>query len=132
LGRLNVILTFFLSSPIRTAGDETIEILFCLGAYPKTDFEQIVSVAIPDMVRLHSEPVAVFSMNGPHFGDRHGIASALLRSLDLSQARFLGLACSVASITGVLPVDRMEAATEAIERCFDVPSVIRKSCPAEV
>jgi aspartokinase len=129
LSRLNVTLTFLLSSPIRTGGDETTEILFCLRARPGIHFEEMVSDAIPDLTRLHSEPVAVFSMNGPHFGDRHGIASALLRSLEQAQAHFLGLACSVASITGVLPVDRMAAATEAIQHCFDVPTVVRKSCP---
>jgi len=130
-GRLNVTLTFLVLSPIRTAGEETSEILFCLGTNSNTNLEEMVSDAIPDLVRLHSEPVAVFSMNGPHFGDRHGIASALLRSLEQSQAHFLGLTCSVASITGVLPVDRVGAATEAIERCFDVPTIIRKSCPVD-
>jgi aspartokinase len=128
-GRLNVALTFLLLNPTRSGGDETTEVLFCLGAQPGIDFQKMVSDAVPDVVGLHSETVGVFSMNGPHFGDRHGIASALLLSLEQAQAHFLGLACSVASITGVLPVERMEAATEAIQRCFDVPTVVRKSCP---
>ena len=130
--QLNVTLTFLLLSPIRTAGDETTELLFCLSAHPRIDFEEMVFDAIPDLARLHAEPVAVFSMNGPHFGDRHGIASALLHSLEQAQAHFVGLACSVASITGVFPVERMGAATEAIQHCFDVPTVVRKSCPADV
>ncbi len=128
-GRLSVTLTFLLLNPIRTGGEETTEVLFSLKSHPKLDFEEMVSDAIPDLTWLHSEPVAVFSMNGPHFGDRHGIASALFRSLEQAQAHFVGLACSVASITGVLPLDRMEAATEAIQHCFDVPTVVRKSCP---
>jgi aspartokinase len=130
-GRLNITLTFLLLSPIRSAGDDTTEILFCLMAHPGINFEEMVSEAIPDLAWLHSQPVAVFSMNGPHFGDRHGIASALLQALEQARAHFLGLACSIASITGVLPVDRIRAATEAIQRCFDVPTVVRKSCPVD-
>ena len=130
-GRLSVTLTFLLLSPIRTGAEETTEVLLCLKSQPGLDFEKMISEAIPDLAWIHSEPVAVFSVNGPHFGDRHGIASALFRSLEQAEAHFVGLACSVASITGVIPVDRMEAATEAIQHCFDVPAVVRKSCPAD-
>jgi hypothetical protein len=65
-------------------------------------------------------------MNGPHFGDRYGIISELLKSLDEVQVELLGLSCSIHTISGVLSADKIHPAIEAIQKCFDVPSVIKK------
>lgn len=70
-------------------------------------------------------PAAVFTMNGPHFGDRYGITSELLTALDENGVRLLVLSCTVASITGAIPASEMDAALEAIQHCFEVPSVFR-------
>ncbi len=67
---------------------------------------------------------AVFSMNGPHFGDRYGITSELLSAFDRHGIPLLALNCTVASITGAVPDARLEAALEAIQECFEVPSVL--------
>jgi len=65
-------------------------------------------------------------MNGPHFGDRYGIINELLKSLDEAQVGLLGLSCSIHTISGVLPADQIHTAIDAIRKCFEVPSVIRK------
>jgi hypothetical protein len=65
-------------------------------------------------------------MNGPHFGDRYGIISELLTSLNEAQVELLGLSCSIHTISGVLSADQIQPAIEAIQKCFEVPSIIKK------
>lgn len=70
--------------------------------------------------------VVVFSMNGPHFGDRYGIAFDLMNSLEKHGVDILCLSCTIASITGVINSSQLDTALEAIKECFEVPSVIKK------
>jgi len=72
-------------------------------------------------------PVSTFAMNGPHFGDRYGIVSELLISLEKGRVDLLGLSCTIASITGVVPSSQITSAIEAIKGCFDIPSVIERT-----
>ncbi len=72
-----------------------------------------------------AEPTAVFSMNGPHFGDRYGITSELLAALENRGIELLALNCTVASITGTVPASQLDSAVEAIQGCFEVPTVFR-------
>lgn len=71
--------------------------------------------------------VASLSMNGPHFGDRYGIASDLLQAFRVAGVEVCGLSCSVASITAVVPEQQTHFAIEAIQNCFEVPSVIERT-----
>jgi aspartokinase len=70
--------------------------------------------------------VTVFSMNGPHFGDRYGIAFELLSALHEKDIPLLGLNCTIASITGVVSSPQFISTIQAIQGCFDVPSVTKK------
>jgi hypothetical protein len=65
-------------------------------------------------------------MNGPHFGDRYGIVSEILSNFNVKKIELLGLSCTIASITGVVPSSRTEAAIQAIQDCFEVPAVYKK------
>jgi aspartokinase len=71
------------------------------------------------------ESAAVFSMNGPHFGDRYGITSELLAALEKRGIELLALNCTVASITGAVPASHLDGAVEAIQGCFEVPTVFK-------
>jgi uncharacterized NAD-dependent epimerase/dehydratase family protein len=64
-------------------------------------------------------------MNGPHFGDRYGIVRDLLRALETAGIDLLGLSCTIASITGVVPSSQLAKTVEAIQNGFDVPSVLK-------
>jgi aspartokinase len=72
-------------------------------------------------------PVGVFTMNGPHFGDRYGIAAELMNALERQGIEVLAVACNMASITGVILNDDVHQAIDAITSCFDVPLVTRTS-----
>jgi aspartokinase len=72
-------------------------------------------------------PVATFAMNGPHFGDRYGIASELLFALNKEEVGLLGMNCSIASIIGVVPSPQIQSGIHALQKCFEVPSVSKKN-----
>ncbi len=71
-------------------------------------------------------PIAIFSMNGPHFGDRYGIASRLLTALEEHHIHLFCLNCTIASIIGVLPYHQLDLCINTIEEYFDVPGVIKR------
>jgi len=81
----------------------------------------------PGIILDRRSSVAVFTMNGPHFGDRYGIAAELMSTLERENIKVLAVACNMASITGIIPNDEVSQATKAITSCFDVPMVTKTS-----
>jgi len=106
-------LNFFTACPSAAGG---MKVLYCLPA------RTIEETAPPSPAHT---PAAVFTMNGPHFGDRYGIASELLEAFHKRGIGLLALNCTVASITGAVGASDLEPAIEAVQTCFEVPSVIR-------
>jgi aspartokinase len=94
--------------------------------YDQKRYPHLFNETLPDAITTRVAPVAVFSMNGPHFGDRYGIASELLMAFDKASVELLALGCAIASISGIVPADQIKIATDALEGCFEVPSVIIK------
>ena len=108
--------------------DKEGEILaFSLPASRDRSHMGIIKDLAPDTYRKNIYPVAVFSMNGPHFGDRYGIVSELLTAFDKDKIDLLGLSCTIASITGVVPASQLNSSILTIKECFEVPSVIKKN-----
>ena len=119
-----LLLPFLTSSP--TQEKRNLNLFLCVPNYDPKKYPDFIKESLPNAVTTMVAPVAVFSMNGPHFGDRYGIASELLKSFEKAKVDLLALGCAIASINGVIPADQIETATGAIEECFEVPSVIRK------
>jgi aspartokinase len=123
--RLGLRLTFLATDPCEE--EEMEKVVFCL---PNTDDDShtgIIGAMASGMDTESITPVATFSMNGPHFGDRYGIVTELLTSLDNNGVELLGLSCTIASITGAVPSPHLESTIQAIQACFDVPTVIEKT-----
>ncbi len=112
-------LTFLISLPAR---DRAFHFLFSLPGDQHHD-ETILGL-MNDGVEVRHYPVTFFAMNGPHFGDRYGIAGDILHALDQAEVDYLGLGCSVASVTGVLRAGQADRAVAAIKSCCDVPSIM--------
>ncbi|MBN1106963.1 MAG: hypothetical protein JXL84_26405 [Deltaproteobacteria bacterium] len=121
--RLGLDLTFLASSPCRDRGVESLAL--CLHSSESETYRGAIQRIAPDMEIRTVSPVMTFSMNGPHFGDRYGIASELLSSLDRWEVGLLALSCTVASITGVVSHDQKETAFQAIQDCFEIPSITK-------
>lgn len=124
LARSGLSLTFLATSPCRESNRE--QIAFCLPLSDDDLCQQTLREALPLEDLRSIGPAAVFSMNGPHFGDRYGIVSELLMAFKTGHVDFLGLSCTIASITGVVPSAQLTAAIEAIQGRFDIPSVMER------
>lgn len=122
--RQGFLLPFLTSSPSQEQGK--LNLLLCVPDYDPAKYPNLIKESLPEAVTSMIAPVAVFSMNGPHFGDRYGIAKELLMALKKAHVELLALGCAIASINGVIPAAQIETATHAIEECFEVPSVIRR------
>ncbi len=106
---------------------------FAVPLVAREDFSRLVGSKVPQATLGEIPAVALFSMNGPHFGDRYGIVSELLAAFDRDGIPLLALGCSIASICGVVAADQVAPATRCIQDCFEVPSIIdrtEKSPPA--
>jgi hypothetical protein len=121
---LGLNLTFLASGPCRDPREEVLA--FSLPTDQSQAYARIISRIAPDIAVGRMSPVSIFSMNGPHFGDRYGIASDLLTAFENRDLGLLGLSCTIASVTGVVPSRQLQKTIEAIQQCFEVPSVARK------
>lgn len=66
-------------------------------------------------------PVEVVSFQGPHFGDRYGIAHAVFSALESIPMPVLAAVFSTACVYLVLPKGKGREAKEILEGTFEVP-----------
>jgi aspartokinase len=122
--RMGFVLNFMTTCP---CPEETSDkLVFCLPVPTDAAPARIFETECPGMEPHTRTDVAVFHMNGPHFGDRYGVASELFSAFEAHDIELLGLSCSIASISGVLPAEQIQRAVQAIQACFEVPSVTHK------
>jgi aspartokinase len=124
LAELGFGLTFLITSPPRAEGEA--RMLFCVHQAFEHHVISLTERWLPDAVTVETPSVALFSMNGPHFGDRYGLVDELLTAFDLAGVDLLAMSCSIASMAGVVPSGQIQRATDAIRNRFEVPSVIHK------
>lgn len=124
LAREGIAIPFFISSPFEKK--EGWKIFLCLPGPDHNNYRRMFK----DMSCLSqitsSAPVSVFSMTGPHFGDRYGIASEIFLSIQDSGTDLMGLCCSIATVTGLLPQKQVRKAAGSLQRHFDIPAVVIK------
>lgn len=125
LSRQGISLTFFITSPTREKGATMLSL--ALPRSKRQCYEKIIERLPSAPATQKARPVAHFAMNGPHFGDRYGIASELFAALDSAHIDLLGLSCSIASITGIVPAEQIHDAIQAVQGCFEVPSVSKST-----
>ena len=68
----------------------------------------------------------VFSMTGPHFGDRYGLAFQLMESLVDEGIKPFSFGCTVASMCLAVRQDKAEQTVSAITARFETPSIVKK------
>lgn len=122
--RLSMNLSFLATSPSHEPGKDILA--FCLPATQGEAYGRVIRKIAPEVDFQETPSVILFSMNGPHFGDRYGIISELCASFWSRQVDLLALSCTVASITGIVPCRQYEPALEAIRERFEVPSVTKR------
>ncbi|MBW1693575.1 MAG: hypothetical protein JRJ41_05320 [Deltaproteobacteria bacterium] len=68
-----------------------------------------------------NSPVELISFQGPHFGDRYGIADSAFKALDGQGISILIAVCSGAAVYIVLPEKKLDAARPFLAEAFKVP-----------
>jgi len=68
-----------------------------------------------------TSPVELISFQGPHFGDRYGIAHTAFKTLDDQGIPILVTACSGAAVYIVLPEKKLQEARPLSAEAFDAP-----------
>jgi len=124
LARPGLSLPFLMAGPARQTDRE--QISFCVPVSELGLCREALQETAPFVEFASTAPAALFSMNGPHFGDRYGIVSELLAAFEVDHISLLGLSCTIASITGVIPSSRLATAIEAIQSRFEIPSVVHR------
>jgi len=73
-------------------------------------------------------PAELVFFQGPHFGDRYGIAEVAVAALASGRVQMMAVVCSGACVYIVLPEGRSEEAVRVLAGTFDIPKVsLRKS-----
>lgn len=68
-----------------------------------------------------ASPVELISFQGPHFGDRYGIAYSAFKALDGQGVPVLITVCSGAAVYIVLPEKKLQEAKPFLLEAFEVP-----------
>jgi aspartokinase len=68
-----------------------------------------------------TSPVELISFQGPHFGDRYGIADSAFKALDKQGIPILIGACAGASVYIVLPEKKLDGARASLTEAFTAP-----------
>ena len=84
------------------------------------EFSEASHDSSPSGLRVDAEVELVY-LQGPHFGDRYGIADAAFRALGKESIPVLAAACTGASIYLVVPQQTAEKAKRALSGAFIVP-----------
>jgi aspartokinase len=73
-------------------------------------------------------PAELVFFQGPHFGDRYGIADVALEALAGKGVEMMAIVCSGACVYVVLPEGKSEEAVLALAETFEIPKVsLRRS-----
>jgi hypothetical protein len=81
---------------------------------------------IRERLRIEEE-IELLYFQGPHYGDRYGIASAALTALSAYPVPVLAMTCIGASVFLVLPRGKTSMAREALGQAFMTPEPTKES-----
>lgn len=70
---------------------------------------------------VYDGEVGIFSMFGPHFGERPGIAGVMFSALASAGINILAISTSISSTSCLIDASDMDEAVKALEEAFDLP-----------
>ena len=76
---------------------------------------------LPGLRPMRLTPVAGIFLHGPHFGDRYGIAHALVEALDQANVTILALSCTISSISVIIRQHELAPALLTLGHTFEAP-----------
>lgn len=76
---------------------------------------------LADMEMEVTGSVGLIQFQGPHYGERYGIAETMVRALQEAEIDVMAVECCTQSIHVIVAEDRLAAATAALSEVFEVP-----------
>ncbi len=119
LGEQGVRMPFFVGQPSR---DGQLTLTAGFGVQHRQAVKEAFARLAPRVSFSRRSPASVIMLHGPHFGDRYGIASALLNSLVRARLTPLALSCAVSSMSLAVRNTELEAHIRALHTNFLIPS----------
>jgi hypothetical protein len=110
---------FFLAVPL--LGKKELLFSFSTSSDHAEEVRRLLNSRFPEITPMRQGQVAAIFLNGPHFGERYGIASTLLEALTWAKVSLLAISCSVSSIYAMVKMKEVESAMEILGRTFEVP-----------
>lgn len=104
--------------------DGLIYFALCFSTGYRDAVTQAFEHALPGQDFCCHGPVSVVFLHGPHFGDRYGIAHALLSALRKAGIAPLAISCAVSSMSVVIQGNNVGETIEALTASFQIPSKV--------
>ena len=115
LGQSEIRLPFVIALP---SLENRLSFNFCLPEGKEPEIRDVFSSHLGNKaIACHSQVAALY-IHGPHFGDRYGIAHALVKAVESKGVSLLALGCTVSSISGIVGEQDLDAAVQALEASF--------------
>jgi aspartokinase len=106
----------------------TRELLFAFSTSRAPDSEdqgslvrRVLNERLPGLRPMRLIPVAGIFLHGPHFGDRYGIAHALVEALEKVGVSILALSCTISSISVIIRQHELAPALLVLGQVFEAP-----------
>jgi aspartokinase len=115
LGQSELRMCFVIALPSLT---NRLSFSFCFPRGQEAQIEEVFSSHLGKTEVGRYSQVAALYIHGPHFGDRYGIAHALVKALESTGVSLLALGCTVSSISVIIRQADLVAATQALESNF--------------
>jgi aspartokinase len=119
LGQAEVRMPFVIALPSLEKG---LSFSFCLPKGEETQIRQVFSSHLGNTALTCLSQVAALYIHGPHFGDRYGIAHALVKALESKRVSLLALGCTVSSLSVIVDEQDLDGAVQALEASFQKSS----------
>ncbi len=119
LGQAEIRIPFVIALP---SPEDRLSFSLCLPEREEAQIRAVFSSHLGNTaVACHSQVAALY-IHGPHFGDRYGIAQALVKALESKGVSLLALGCTVSSLSVIIKEKDLDAAVQALEETFQKSS----------
>jgi aspartokinase len=113
-------LPFLVAVPLQETA-EVLRLTCCFARSAAAQVETCFAERLPHVQPIRHQSVALFSLVGPHFGDRHGITHALADAMRKATVTPLAMSCAVHSISVVVAETELDRTLQVIAGPFDIP-----------
>ena len=102
------------------AGKDSLRVHCLFDPAEANAHEADYGLSVSDVVKT-TAPVELIYFQGPHYGDRYGIAHAAFGTLEAQNLKILAAGCTGASIYIIVPEKSAQTAVRCLSEAFEIP-----------